>query len=36
VTFCTDRVHGALAAMGSIKHPDAAHGELKSMCAGPE
>lgn len=36
VTFYTARVNGALAAMGAIKHLDAAHGELKSMRAAPE
>ena len=36
VTFYTARVHGALAAMGAIKHLDARHGELKSMRAVPE
>ncbi len=36
VTFYTARVHGMLAAMGAIKHLDAAHGELKSMRAAPE
>lgn len=36
VTFYTARIHGALAAMGAIKHLDAAHGELKSMRAAPE
>jgi len=36
VTFYTARVHGALAAMGAIKHLGAAHGELKSMRAAPE
>jgi len=36
VTFYTARVHGDLAAMGALKHLDAAHGELKSMRAAPE
>lgn len=36
VTFYAARVHGALAAIGAIKHLDAAHGELKSMRAAPE
>ena len=36
VTFHTARVHGALAAMGAVKHLDSAHGELKSMRAAPE
>ncbi|MFM9934714.1 MAG: GNAT family N-acetyltransferase, partial [Novosphingobium sp.] len=36
VTFYTLRVNGALAAIGAIKHLDAAHGELKSMRAAPE
>ena len=36
VTFYTARVHGALAAMGAVKHLDSAHGELKSMRAAPE
>jgi putative acetyltransferase len=36
VTFYTARVDGTLAAMGAIKHLDAAHGELKSMRAAPE
>lgn len=36
VTFYTARVNGELAAMGAIKHLDAAHGELKSMRAAPD
>jgi len=36
VTFYTARVSDDLAAMGAIKHLDAAHGELKSMRAAPE
>ena len=36
VTFYTARIHDDLAAMGAIKHLDAAHGELKSMRAAPE
>lgn len=36
VTFYTAQVHGALAAMGAIKHLGDAHGELKSMRAAPE
>lgn len=36
VTFYTARIHGALAAMGAIKHLDETHGELKSMRAAPE
>jgi putative acetyltransferase len=35
VTFYAARVHGEVAAMGAIKHLDAAHGELKSMRAAP-
>jgi putative acetyltransferase len=36
VTFYTARLHGALAAMGAVKHLESAHGELKSMRAAPE
>ena len=36
VTFYAARANGALAAIGAIKHLDAAHGELKSMRAAPE
>jgi putative acetyltransferase len=36
VTFYAARAHGALAAIGAIKHLDEAHGELKSMRAAPE
>ncbi|WP_369817029.1 GNAT family N-acetyltransferase [Novosphingobium sp. AAP93] len=36
VTFYTARIHGALAAMGAIKHLGDTHGELKSMRAAPE
>lgn len=36
VTFYAAREHGALAAIGAIKHLDETHGELKSMRAAPE
>ncbi|KUR72403.1 acetyltransferase [Novosphingobium fuchskuhlense] len=36
VTFFAARMHGALAAIGAIKHLDDTHGELKSMRAAPE
>lgn len=36
VTFYAARIGSALAAIGAIKHLDAAHGELKSMRAAPE
>lgn len=36
MTFYTARVHGALAAMGAVKHLDSAHSELKSMRAARE
>ena len=36
VTFFAARMHGALAAIGAIKHLDDTHGELKTMRAAPE